>query len=171
MNNEVSRLRRLRKTVLKLRALALALHASKPSRLYERASVLSWRIARIATGKLRSHPFRSYQQDQGYFESGGDRFNAYVQGALANLRGRGMQTLLAEINAAARELDDARALALAADLSDALGRAQNDMRALIGEVRLQLCRSTGNTAAECNPQGAPRSSPASNSNPSPYLAL
>jgi hypothetical protein len=143
MNNEVTRLRRLRKTALRLRALAMALDAGEDNRVYERASVLSWRIARIATGRLRSHPYRSYQRDPGYFESGADRFNTYIRAVVALMRGQGLSIFLQEISAAARELDDSRALTLSSELSDALGRAQSDIRVLIDEVRMQLCRTSG----------------------------
>jgi hypothetical protein len=171
MNNEVTRLRRLRKTALKLRALALALSAGKrDGSSYERASLLSWRVARIATGRLRSHPYLSYQRDPGYFESGADRFNSYLQAVVATMRGQGMRIFLQEITAAARELDDTRALTLSADLSDALGRAQQNMRALIDEVRVQICRDSGEDAQACGTQSA---SPLANSHvpASPYLAL
>ena len=170
MHNEVTRLRRLRKTALKLRALALALNAGKHDGAYERASLLSWRVARIATGQLRAHPYRSYQRDPGYFESGADRFNSYLQAVVANMRGQGMRIFLQEITAAARELDDTRALTLSSDLSDALGRAQQNMRALIDEVRVQICRNSGQDAQACGKQGV---SPLANSHvpASPYLAL
>jgi hypothetical protein len=171
MNNEVTRLRRLRKTALKLRALALALDAGKcEGSAYERASLVSWRIARIATGRLRSHPYRSYQRDPGYFEGAADRFNSYLQAALANMRGQGMRVFLQQMTAAARELDDTRALTLCADLSDALGRAQQNVRALIDEVRLHMCRTSGQDAQACGKQST--SSLANSHVPaSPYLAL
>src|ERR1700761_8170204 len=92
MNDEVIRLRQLRKTALKLRALAMSLETDRHSRsLYQRASVLTWRIARIATGKLRSHPYLSYQKDQGLLESGADRIESYLKATVAHLRGQGMQ--------------------------------------------------------------------------------
>lgn len=171
MNNEVTRLRRLRKTALKVRALASSLNAGKrDASAYERAAVLNWRIARIATGRLRSHPYKSYQQDPGLLESAADRFNAYVAAAVANMRGQGMRVFLEELKAAARELDDARALTLSTDLSDALGRAQKTMHSLIDEVRCQV-------PMECAQQGCARGEhaaarlSAAELSASPYIAL
>jgi hypothetical protein len=171
MNNEVTRLRQLRKTALKLRALASSLNAGKhASSVYEHASVLSWRIARIATGKLRSHPYRSYQRDQGFLETGADRLEAYLQATLANMRGAGLATFLQALRAASRELDDTRALTLSTDLSDTLGRAQQNLRAVIDEVRVQICRNSGQEVEDCGKQATPRRTASPASAPS-YLAL
>src|ERR1700742_4947869 len=102
MNNEVSRLRRLRKTALKVRALAAALQAGPDGgSVYERGAILSWRVARIATGRLRSHPYRSYQRGPGFLESAADRFSIYIRAIVANMRGQGAQLFLQEVGAAA----------------------------------------------------------------------
>jgi hypothetical protein len=144
MNNEVIRLRRLRQSALKVRALATVLDAGKSAGgIYERGALLNWRIARIATGRLRAHPYQSYQRDPGFFESGADRLGAILVGTMAGLRGHGVETFLRELRAAARELDDTRALTLSADLSDALGRAQASMRALIEDVQNEALLESG----------------------------
>jgi hypothetical protein len=144
MNNEVTRLRRLRQSALKVRALATVLDVGKSADgIYERGALLGWRIARIATGRLRSHPYQSYQRDPGFFESGADRLGAILVGTMAGLRGHGAQTYLRELRAAARELDDTRALTLSADLSDALGRAQVSMRTLIEDVQGEALLESG----------------------------
>ena len=136
MTDEVTRLRRLRKTALKVRALASSLSVGgQDAGVYERAALLNWRIARIATGRLRSHPYESYQKDQGTLESGVDRCIAYLKAKVAMIRGSGMRVFLDEAAVASRELDDTRALTLSADLSDALGRVQQCMRDLIEEAR------------------------------------
>jgi hypothetical protein len=170
MNNEVTRLRRLRKTALRVRALALALNGAKRNDdAFERGALLTWRIARIATGQLRSHPYRSYQKDPGFFESGADRFDALIVATVANLRGQGVRVFLDELRAAGRELDDTRALTLSADLSDALGRAQTSMRALLDEVSAEARVESGHesetrrdTASGMGARGMAAS---------PYLAL
>jgi hypothetical protein len=171
MNNEVTRLRKLRKTVLKVRALASALNSGNDqNRVYEHAGVLNWRIARVATGRLRSHPYRSYQADQGYLESTADRLDAYIQGKLANMRGQGTRIFLQALSVALREVDDARALTLSTDLSDALGRAQQAMRSLIDDVRAQLPKNLGQHVDD---RGKPGTSglPVSHAAASSYLAL
>jgi hypothetical protein len=170
MNDEVTRLRRLRKIALKTRVLASVLNTgARGARSFELGALLSWRIARIATGQLRSHPYRSYQKDPGFFESGADRFDALVMATVANVRGRGAQMFLDELRAVARELDDTRALTLSPHLSDALGRAQMSLRALIDEVCSQVCVESG-VEADTRRDGADRLTTSSIST-SPYLAL
>jgi len=167
MTDEVTRLRRLRKTALKVRALASFLNSSarnggRRDGVHDRARVLHWHIARIATGRLRSHPYQSYQNDQGLLETGIDLCAAYLGAALARVRGQGMHHLLGQFHISSRELDDTRALTLSAELSDALGRAQVRMRGLIEEVRGQL------------PAGSVQRSMARGHGPqasSPYLAI
>jgi hypothetical protein len=170
MTTEVTRLRRLRQSALKARALAAALNRGNGTDcLYERGALLNWRIARIATGWLRSHPCQSYQRDPSFFESGADRLGAILLGAMASLRSRGAETFLSELRRAARELDDTRALTLSADLSDALGRAQSSMRALIRDVEHQVLLERGIAAdaqvSAADGMAAPRLSTSS------YLAL
>jgi hypothetical protein len=147
MNQEVTRLRRLRQSALKVRALATLLDTrnqeNQGASLYERAALLNWRIARIATGHLRSHPYRSYQRDPSFFESGADRLAAILLGTMASLRGDAAQTFLRELRGAARELDDTRALTLSAELSDALGRAQSSMRNLVEDAQAEASREAG----------------------------
>jgi hypothetical protein len=171
MNNEVTRLRQLRKTALKVRALASSLNASdSKGSAYARAAVLQWRIARIATGRLRSHPYKNYQKDPGLLESVADRVNGHVIATLANMRGQGMSTFLAELKAASRELADARALTLSTDLSEALGRSQMAMKALIDEIRCQLPMEC-TQQAEAHGEHAASGMQSSRLTASPYLAL
>jgi len=164
MNDEVTRLRRLRRKALKVRALASYLSAGKRCGVYERAALVHWRIARIAAGRLRAHPCWNYQQDPGFFERGAGRFNAYAMATFAKMRGLQMRVLLDEISMVSREMDDVRALTWSAELSDALGRAQKSMRALIDEVR-------GHIAVQPSRETPARAAPAPSLPASPYLAL
>ncbi len=149
MDNEVTRLRRLRQTALKVRALAAVLTDGDCAHgLFERAALLNWRIARIATGRLRSHPYQGYQQDPSFFESGADRLAAILAGTVASVRGRGAEKFLRELRLAARALDDTRALTLLPDLSDELGRAQASMRALINDLEHHVLRESGIEAGQ-----------------------
>jgi hypothetical protein len=144
LNDEVTRLRRLRQSVLKVRALARVLNgADCAHRLFERGALLNWRIARIATGRLRSHPYQQYQRDPSFLESGANQLAAMLAGTMANLRGRAAESFHRELRVAARELDDTRALTLSAELSDALGRAQSSMRNLIEDVHSQAQLESG----------------------------
>jgi len=171
MSDEVKRLRRLRRKALEVRAVAIYLNAAVPEdrifRIYERAALVNWRIARIATGKLRSHPYRNYQKDPGFFESRLGLVRAYLKAALATIVGRGMRLFLEEISSASRELDDARALTWSAELSDAFGRAQERMRSVIDEVR----REVGDSADESAELLRARGEASPNLSVSPYLAL
>jgi len=169
MSDEVKRLRRLRRKTLEVRAVAIYLNAAvREGRIYERAALVNWRIARIATGKLRSHPYRNYQRDPGFFETRMGLVRAYVKAALATIVGRGMRLFLEEISGASRELDDARALTWSAELSDALGRAQERMRSVVDEVRREVGRrEVGESAEQLRARG--EASPSLSA--SPYLAL
>src|ERR1039458_3829146 len=66
---DVSRLRRLRAAALRVRAIARAL-SSRPYALNDfllgRGAGASWRIARAVSGRLKAHPYASYQQDAGF---------------------------------------------------------------------------------------------------------
>ncbi len=69
---EVIRLRQLRNTALRARAIATALdagHSGKVDSVLSRSALACWRIARVVTGKLRAHPYQSYQRDPGYLHS------------------------------------------------------------------------------------------------------
>ena len=167
MSDEVKRLRCLRKRALRVRALAVYLNAGPGGTpIYQRAALVNWRIARIATGKLRSHPYRNYQKDPGFFENRMGLVSGYIKAALATVMGRGMRVLLQEMSSAARELDDARALTLSAELSDALGRAQAGMRSVIDDVRREVGGS-----AESPEQLRGRGTASPSLSASPYLAL
>ena len=60
---EVSRLRKLRNVALRARALAKILDSdSQEQSVFARSAVICWTIARVASGRLRAHPYLSYQQ-------------------------------------------------------------------------------------------------------------
>jgi hypothetical protein len=136
MDDEVLRLRRLRTTALRVRAFARALcaDASTDHSMFSRTACSCWRIARTATGRLRSHPHLRYQRDAGPFA-------ALWYDAIARLRaGRGstrsemLGELQTNLRLISRELADARALTWSPDLSDSLGRSQVEVRRLADAV-------------------------------------
>ncbi|HWG71387.1 MAG TPA: hypothetical protein VN692_18385 [Steroidobacteraceae bacterium] len=133
---EVMRLRRLRNRVLRARALAVAMGSDLPRRssVYARGAVTCWRIACIVTGRLRAHPYVSYQRGPGALRAAHDMVSAWAGAALARHRGRTLQTYAQALQLAAAELDDARALTWSGDLSDTFGRLQRQLRRLIDEV-------------------------------------
>jgi hypothetical protein len=140
IDTEVMRLRRLRNTALKARALAAALDAaldSDPARrssVFSRSAVTSWRIARVITGWLRAHPYLSYQRGPSAVRGVYDRLNAGLLSTIARYRGRSAHIFSRELRRVARGLDDARALTWSSDLSDSLGRSQMQIRTLIQEL-------------------------------------
>jgi hypothetical protein len=136
IDTEVMRLRRLRNTALRARALAAALDPDSARRnsVFSRSAVSCWRITRVITGWLRAHPYLSYQQGPSEMRGFYDRLSTGLLGAVAHYRGRSLQTFSSELQRVARELDDARALTLSSELSDTLGRAQMQIRSLIQEL-------------------------------------
>jgi len=136
IDSEVMRLRRLRNTALRARAIAAAFDSNpeRRSSLFSRGAVGCWRIARVITGKLRENPYLSYQRGPSEARAVYDRISAGVLGGVARSRGRRGHIFLTELKRVARELDDARALTWSADLSDSLGRSQTQIRALIKEA-------------------------------------
>jgi hypothetical protein len=144
---EVVRLRQLRNTALRARAIAIALdarHSDKDSVL-SRSALACWRIARVITGKLRAHPYESYQRDPGYLHSLTDGAVAALVGGVARLRGGRFGMYAGPLRKVARRLDDARALTWSPTLSDALGRLQAEIRLLTRELE-------ANARAEAGPR-------------------
>jgi hypothetical protein len=133
---EVARLRELRNVALRVRALAKVLDGDPAvdDSIFTKSAVLCWNIARVATGRLQGHPYLSYQKGPSPVRGWSDRIATSAIALLARYQGRSLDVLAAELQLLARELDDARALTWSQDLSDALGRAQMQMRRLAGEL-------------------------------------
>ena len=137
---EVLRLRQLRNTALRARAIAAALRSAATETCSPRVATLSssaaacWRIARVITGRLRAHPYPRYQQGPSQFRDACHRVGARMLATIASHRGRSLQTLSGELRRVVGELDDARALTWSAELSDTFGRLQTQIRRLIHEL-------------------------------------
>jgi hypothetical protein len=136
IDSEVMRLRRLRDTALRVRAMGAVLDSppARRSSVVARGGQNCWRIARAITGTLRAHPYLNYQRGPSEVRAVCDRIRASLLGGIARYRGRGLQTFCVELQRVARELDDTRALTWSADLSDTLGRSQSQIRRLIKEL-------------------------------------
>src|SRR5271155_3383152 len=108
IDSEVMRLRRLRNTALRARAIAAAFDSNpeRRSSLFSRGAVGCWRIARVITGKLRENPYLSYQRGPSEARAVYDRISAGVLGGVARSRGRRGHIFLTELKRVARELDD-----------------------------------------------------------------
>ena len=141
---EVARLRRLRAIALRVRAIA-RMFGSRPYALNDsllgRGAGASWRIARAVSGRLKAHPYASYQQDPGFGQQVCDTLFASFLALGIRYRPRAMAKYESHLCALARQLADVRALTWAPDLSDCLGRSQVELNSLLEAV----ARETGST--------------------------
>src|ERR1700761_9369505 len=85
MADEVARMRKLRKIALKVRAVAEVLRDRDERRdsILSRCSLLSWRVARLCTGRLRAHPYESYQRGPTLRDTLNDGLVAITSGLIA----------------------------------------------------------------------------------------
>ena len=177
IDTEVTRLRRLRNTALKARAVAAALDSDSARRdsVFSRGAMNCWRIARGITGLLRGHPYLSYQRGPSEVRGVYNRVSAGVLAGVARYRGRSHQIFSDELRRVARELDDARALTWSSDLSDTLGRSQMQIRGLIKELDAAARNESGlrhETAPRVETRiGAVRDDSGSLAGNWPYLAI
>jgi hypothetical protein len=148
IDTEVRRLRRLRNSALRARALALALDSQPTlrSRVPGRGAVACWLVARVVTGRLRSHPYLRYQRGPSSMRLIYERWSARVVGVLAHRRGKGLEIFSVELQRLVRELADARALTWSADLSDTFGRSQAQIERLRKDLHATLRSQTGSYA-------------------------
>jgi hypothetical protein len=145
---EVLRLRKLRGLALRARALAKILdadsaHAPQEQSTFARSAVVCWTVARITSGRLRAHPYLSYQQDPSRLDDLVDAAIASVVALNARRRNRRSSIYVQQLQSVARQVDDVRALTMSPELSDALGRVQFQMRRLANELELAAASETG----------------------------
>lgn len=135
---EVLRLRKLRNVALRARALAKILdsNSAQEQSVFARSAVICWTIARVASGRLRAHPYLSYQQDPSRLRDLADGLIAALVAMNARRQNRTLSVYAQQLQTVAREVNDARALTWSPDLSDALGRMQIQMRRLANELDL-----------------------------------
>ena len=141
---EVLRLRKLRSVALRARALAKILDSSSVAgqSIFARSAVICWTIARIASGRLRAHPYLNYQQGPSRLRDAADGLISAAVGMNARRQHRTLSVYAQQLQTVAREVDDVRALTWSPDLSDALGRMQIQLRRLAHELDLgALCES------------------------------
>jgi hypothetical protein len=148
---EVLRLRKLRSVALRARALSRSLDSdsSAGESVFAKGTVVCWTIARIATGRLRAHPYRSYQKSHGQLANLADEAIAAAVAMAARRNKRGLRVYAQQLAAVGREVDDVRALTWSPELSDALGRMQVQMRALTKQLD---CKLPAKAAAELRPR-------------------
>jgi hypothetical protein len=141
---EVMRLRKLRNVALRVRALAKILDSDSQERsVFARSAVICWTLARVASGRLRAHPYLSYQRGPSPLRGVADGVIAALVALNARRRNRCSNVFAQRLQAVAREVDDVRALTWSPDLSDALGRMQIQMRRLANELNLGALSEPG----------------------------
>jgi len=133
---EIARLRKLRNRALRVRALAEVCGSERPggNRAMAASAIIAWRVIRVVTGRLRAHPYLSYQNGPSRTRCWFNACVAFLIGPLARHRGRGVRMFAAQLRCFARELDDARSLSWEQDWSDTLGRAQRQLRRSMREL-------------------------------------
>lgn len=178
---EVERLRRVRGSALRMRAIARALRDSAASTddrrsqredVFNRARCAAWRVVRTVSGRLRAHPYAPYQQDVGLGRVFTNSLLAAAASFVASSRHRALLRLDTELKSVMREVDDARALTHLDDLSDNLGRSQRELRVLLAALTFEIQdsaptargagqsrQSPGNTAAAGTAARVPPDSP------------
>ncbi|MEO7206903.1 MAG: hypothetical protein ABI356_05270 [Steroidobacteraceae bacterium] len=142
---EVLRLRKLRNVALRARALAKLLDSDSTEKqsVFARSAVICWTIARIASGRLRAHPYLSYQQGPSQLRDLADGLIASFTALNARRQNRRVSVYAQQWQTVTRLVDDVRALTWSPDLSDALGRMQIQMRRLANELDLGALGETG----------------------------
>jgi hypothetical protein len=163
IDTEVERLRRLRGTALRVRAVARSLGGRCPGDavaplpgLLDRGRYAAWRIARAVAGRLRAHPYQSFQKDAGVGVLLKNSIIAAAAGCGARSGRHALVSFAAHLTQLAKELDSARALTWASDLSDSFGRSQTEIRALLAEIGAALeCEALTPVS-----EGAPSTTPA-----------
>jgi hypothetical protein len=172
---EVIRLRKLRDTALRARAIAAVMDSQKAQHnsVFARSAQNCWQIARAITGRLRAHPYLNFQRGPGEMRASYDGLYASVLGGIARYRGRSFQFYCNELRRVARELDDARALTWSPDLSDDLGRSQVRIQRLIRELEVAQLAEAGSQVGKAIaldvPAGAARADGGAVEGNWPYL--
>jgi hypothetical protein len=175
---EVLRLRKLRNMALRVRALARILDSDslQEQSAFAKSTVICWTIARIASGRLRAHPYLSYQQGPSQLRDVTDGVIASLSAFNARRQNRRFSVCAQQLQTVAREVDDVRALTWSPELSDALGRVQIQMRRLANELDLGALAETGTAmmprlkAVACAENSNPLEEIAAD-NSWPYLAI
>jgi hypothetical protein len=136
-NDEVERLRKLRASALRVRAIAQALAVTQPQPLIgdwlKRISGATWRISRAVSGQLRAHPYATFQKDAGVLTILANSLRASAVARCFGRHTRGVSHIATELSSLSRLLDDARALTCTLALSDSFGRSQIEVRTLLSE--------------------------------------
>jgi hypothetical protein len=174
IETEVARLRRLRNSALRVRAVARALadtRAVHGDPLLGNAACAAWRVARAVSGHLRGHPYVRFQRDAGIGSIVANSVVATGEAVIATNRTKAFKTLSRRLRKMLRELEDARAVTLTPDLSDAFGRSLSEFRPMLAQAELEA-RPVARQRSGVPVRGAAHAAyGASTDGDWPYLAL
>jgi hypothetical protein len=137
IDQEVARLRQLRSSALRVRAIARAFASTRwalHDPLLSRGACSSWRIARVVSGRLKRHPYARYQKDASIGCLIRNRVLASWLARSTRSRLRTLTVFESHLRRLARQLDDARALTWSTDLSDTFGRSQIEIKSLVATL-------------------------------------
>lgn len=173
---EVARLRKLRSSALRVRAVARALSRTRAVHddpALHRAACAAWRVARAVTGRLRAHPYANFQRDAGLATVLSNACVAACEVVGATSRVRAFRGFSGHLRKMVRALEDARALTWAADLSDSFGRSLSEFRPLLIRADVEARQASRQRQSEAVVRGAPPVAVygASGEGDWPYLAL
>jgi hypothetical protein len=131
---EVARLRRLRSSALRVRAIARSLGSTRivlHDPLFARGACSSWRIARVVSGRLKAHPYLHFQKQASVASLMRNSVLAGFAALCARSRRQALLVYESELRQLVRQLDDARALTWSTELSDTFGRSQTEIKSLM----------------------------------------
>jgi hypothetical protein len=168
IDREVERLRRLRAMALRVRTVARAL--GPEDALLNRGRCAAWRVARIVSGRLRAHPYSSFQRDAGISVVLANSLSAANAALGVKTRRQGLLRFEAHLRSLARELSDVRALTSASDLNDNFGRSQVEIRALLAALAYETSGIRVSEASTMTPIADARG-PAAVDSDWPYLVF
>jgi hypothetical protein len=168
IDQEVARLRRLRAVALRVRSVAQTL--GPRDALLNRGRGVAWRVARTVSGRLRAHPYASFQKDAGISVVLANSLAAANAALGAKTRQQALLRFAVHLKLLARELSDVRALTSAADLNDNFARSQIEIRALLCALNYETGAVHVAEEAALAPLADPRGAAAADSD-WPYLAL
>jgi hypothetical protein len=140
IDQEVARLRRLRVEALRVREVARALGSARwanDDAFFSRGAGAGWRIARVASGKLKAHPYLQYQRGVAVGALVRNRVVAMLIAMIAKNRLQGLRAYEAELLVLMKQLEDARALTWSTEFSDTLGRSLAEVRALMTDIAME----------------------------------
>jgi len=91
-------------------------------------------VARTVSGRLRAHPYGSFQKDAGIGVVVANSLAAANAALGVKTRQQGLLRFEAHLRSLARELSDVRALTSASDLNDSFARSQIEIRTLLSAL-------------------------------------